>query len=34
MDPAAFYEQLRKIGIEFFCGVPDSLLKGKSGSSP
>lgn len=31
LDPAEFYHAVRKIGgIEFFCGVPDSLLKGKS----
>lgn len=27
LDPAQFYESLRKVGIDFFCGVPDSLLK-------
>ncbi len=28
LDPAEFYEACRKIaGVEFFCGVPDSLLK-------
>jgi len=30
LDPAEFYRQLKTIcGIEFFCGVPDSLLKGR-----
>ena len=30
LDPAEFYRQVRTIcGIDFFCGVPDSLLKGK-----
>lgn len=27
LDPAEFYNILRKIDIDFFCGVPDSLLK-------
>ncbi|XP_066999369.2 phosphonopyruvate decarboxylase isoform X2 [Anabrus simplex] len=27
LDPADFYNALRNIGINFFCGVPDSLLK-------
>nr|CAD7444513.1 unnamed protein product [Timema bartmani] len=27
LDPADFYRALQNIGIEFFCGVPDSLLK-------
>jgi len=27
LDPAAFFENLNKSGIEFFSGVPDSLLK-------
>jgi hypothetical protein len=29
LDPADFYQSLKKIGIDFYCGVPDSLLKGK-----
>nr|CAD7574121.1 unnamed protein product [Timema californicum] len=29
LDPADFYRALQNIGIEFFCGVPDSLLKGE-----
>ena len=29
LDPAVFYQQLKKKDIDFFCGVPDSLLKGK-----
>jgi len=28
LDPGDFYRALRNIGINFFCGVPDSLLKG------
>ena len=29
LDPAEFYKSVKTIGgIEFFCGVPDSLLKG------
>ena len=28
LDPAIFYNQLQAKGINFFCGVPDSLLKG------
>jgi hypothetical protein len=28
LDPANFYQSLKKIGIDFYCGVPDSLLKG------
>ncbi len=28
LDPAEMYKALRGIGIDFFCGVPDSLLKG------
>jgi hypothetical protein len=28
LDPADFYQSIRNIGIDFFCGVPDSLLKG------
>ncbi|CAF1322456.1 unnamed protein product [Rotaria sordida] len=29
LDPAEFYQQIKTIcGINFFCGVPDSLLKG------
>lgn len=28
LDPADFYQSLKKIGIDFYCGVPDSLLKG------
>lgn len=27
MQPADFYASLKQVGIEFFCGVPDSLLK-------
>lgn len=27
LDPADFYRQVNKVGIDFFCGVPDSLLK-------
>ncbi|KAH3830424.1 hypothetical protein DPMN_103668 [Dreissena polymorpha] len=27
LDPATFFNQLRGIDINFFCGVPDSLLK-------
>ncbi|XP_033611593.1 phosphonopyruvate decarboxylase isoform X2 [Cryptotermes secundus] len=27
LDPGDFYRALRDIGISFFCGVPDSLLK-------
>lgn len=27
LDPAEFYEALGKRGMDFFCGVPDSLLK-------
>ncbi|KAL3842621.1 hypothetical protein ACJMK2_020614 [Sinanodonta woodiana] len=27
LDPAEFYKLLRGIGVDFFCGVPDSLLK-------
>ena len=31
LDPGEFYNSVKKIaGIDFFCGVPDSLLKGKS----
>lgn len=31
LDPAEFFQQVKSIcGIDFFCGVPDSLLKGKS----
>lgn len=30
LDPAEFYQDVKKMGgIDFFCGVPDSLLKGK-----
>lgn len=30
IDPGEFFKAVRAIGgIEFFCGVPDSLLKGK-----
>ena len=29
LDPAVFYQQLKNKGIDFYCGVPDSLLKGK-----
>jgi phosphonopyruvate decarboxylase len=29
LDPAEFFQQMKTIcGIDFFCGVPDSLLKG------
>lgn len=28
LDPGDFYRAVRDIGISFFCGVPDSLLKG------
>lgn len=27
LDPAEFHSAVRKQGIDFFCGVPDSLLK-------
>ncbi|XP_076450546.1 phosphonopyruvate decarboxylase-like isoform X3 [Babylonia areolata] len=27
LDPAVFYQALKDSGVEFFCGVPDSLLK-------
>ncbi|KAL5006397.1 hypothetical protein ScPMuIL_015203 [Solemya velum] len=27
LDPAEFYQAIRRSGIDFFCGVPDSLLK-------
>ncbi|XP_052800869.1 phosphonopyruvate decarboxylase-like isoform X2 [Mya arenaria] len=27
LDPATFYRQLKSKDIDFFCGVPDSLLK-------
>ena len=27
LDPAEFYKSIQKIGVNFFCGVPDSLLK-------
>uniref|UniRef100_T1ITA4 2-hydroxyacyl-CoA lyase 2 n=1 Tax=Strigamia maritima TaxID=126957 RepID=T1ITA4_STRMM len=27
LDPADFYKAIQNIGIDFFCGVPDSLLK-------
>jgi len=27
LDPAKFYQSCRESGINFFCGVPDSLLK-------
>lgn len=29
LNPAVFYQAVKGIGIDFFCGVPDSLLKGK-----
>ena len=33
LDPGEFFRQVKTIcGIEFFCGVPDSLLKGKRGN--
>jgi len=28
LDPGDFYRAVCNIGITFFCGVPDSLLKG------
>lgn len=28
LDPGDFYRAVHDIGISFFCGVPDSLLKG------
>lgn len=28
LDPAEFYQAVQNIGVNFFCGVPDSLLKG------
>jgi hypothetical protein len=28
LDPADFYKAVQAIDIDFFCGVPDSLLKG------
>jgi hypothetical protein len=28
-DPGVFYNALRNIDIDFFTGVPDSLLKGR-----
>jgi hypothetical protein len=29
LDPAEFYKAVKTIGgIDYFCGVPDSLLKG------
>lgn len=27
LDPAAFFKAIKGIGIDYFCGVPDSLLK-------
>ena len=30
LDPGEMYKAIRNIGIDFFCGVPDSLLKGKT----
>lgn len=34
LDPGEFYRQVKTIcGIDFFCGVPDSLLKGKNESN-
>lgn len=27
LEPADFHQALRNVGVEFFCGVPDSLLK-------
>jgi len=30
LDPGDFYRAVRNIGISFFCGVPDSLLKGNT----
>ena len=27
LDPKDFYDSLRVHGIDFYCGVPDSLLK-------
>ncbi len=30
LDPAEFFQQVKTIcGIDFYCGVPDSLLKGR-----
>ena len=30
LDPAEFFQQVKNIcGIDFYCGVPDSLLKGR-----
>ena len=28
LSPNVFYNLLHKVGVDFFCGVPDSLLKG------
>jgi hypothetical protein len=28
IEPSEFYDSLKNKGIDFFCGVPDSLLKG------
>ena len=30
LDPGEMYKAIRNIGVDFFCGVPDSLLKGKT----
>lgn len=31
LDPGEFFQQVKTIcGIDFFCGVPDSLLKGNA----
>ncbi len=27
LDPGEFYQSIQNIGTNFFCGVPDSLLK-------
>ncbi len=30
LDPGEFFQQVKNIcGIDFYCGVPDSLLKGR-----
>ncbi len=28
LEPADFYKAVKEIGIDFYTGVPDSLLKG------
>lgn len=30
LEPADFYKAVKEIGIEFYTGVPDSLLKGNT----